>query len=298
MSILVQTPVPHLGETELPFDDAELMFHLGPDPGLVPVPATLVIGQCPVAAALRLGEVLGAWGAISNRFFLAGIGGISPHPGFLTMKQVGQHPGIVHIRRGSDHRMNELGPAVHSNVGLHSEVPLFALAGLVHVRIALLLFVLGRTGCADNARVNDGAPGYLQPIFLEVLIHQVEQVIAQIMFLHQMAEFADGCLVRHRLPAQINPHELAQGAGVVKGFLGGWIGQVEPVLNKVDSQHALDTDGAASGALGFGLVGFDGFGQFHPGDDGFHLLQKLLFASLLAVLLKPGIGKGVLTHGI
>ena len=174
MSILVQTAIPHLGESELPFDDTELVFNLCPDPGLVPVPAALVISQRPVAATFRLGEVSGAWRTIGNGFFLTGIGGIAPHPSFFTMKQVGQHPGIVHVGRGSDHRMNELGAAVHTDVGLHSEIPLFTLTGLVHLRIALLLLVLGRTRGTDDAGVNDGTPGDLQPVFLEVLIDQME----------------------------------------------------------------------------------------------------------------------------
>ena len=52
MGILVQTAIPHLSESELPFDDAELVFNLGPDPGLVPVFVTLAINQHPVAATL------------------------------------------------------------------------------------------------------------------------------------------------------------------------------------------------------------------------------------------------------
>ena len=296
MSILVQTAIPHLGESELPFDDAELVFNLGPDPGLVSVPAALVIRQRPVAATLRLGEVSGARRTIGNGCFLAGIGGIAPHPGFFAMEQVRQHLGIMHVGRGGGYRMNELGAAVHTDVGLHAEVPLLALSGLVHVRVALFLLVLGGTRSTDDAGVNDGAPGYLQPIFLEVLIDQVEQMVAQVMFLHQMAEFANGGLVRHRLPAQINTHELAQGAGIVEGFLGSGIRQVEPVLDEVDAQHALDTDRTASSTFGFGIIWLNRFGQFLPGDNGFHLIQKLLFAGLLAVLLKPGIGKGVLAH--
>ena len=92
MSILVQAPVPHLGEPELPFDNAKLVFDFGPDPGLVPVPASLVISQRSVAAALRLGKVPGAWGVFSNRFFLAGIGGIAPRPSFFPVQQVRLHP--------------------------------------------------------------------------------------------------------------------------------------------------------------------------------------------------------------
>ena len=68
------------------FDDAKLVFHLCPDSGHVPVPGALFIGQRLVAATVGLCEVLCAWRAIGNGFFLAGIGGIAPHPGFLPMK--------------------------------------------------------------------------------------------------------------------------------------------------------------------------------------------------------------------
>ena len=296
MSILVQPTVANFRESELPFDDAKLVLHLRPDPGLVPVPGALFIGQYPVSATLGLRKVLGEWRAIGNSFFLAGIGGIAPHPVFFPMKQVGKHLGIVHVGRGSDHRMNELGAAVHTDVGLHPEVPLVALAGLVHVRIALLFLVLGRTRSTDDAGVNDGTSGDLQPVFLEVLIDQVEQMIAQIMFLHEMAEFANRCLIRDRLPAEIDTDELAQGTGVVKRFLDGRIGQIEPVLDEVDSQHSFDTDGATPRSFRIGIERHNGLGQFLPGYDGFHLFQKLFFAGLLAVLLKPGIRKGVLAH--
>ena len=296
MSILVQPTVSNFRESELPFDDAKLVLHFRPNSGLVPVPAALVISQRPVAAALRLSEVLGPWRAISNGLFLSGIGRITPYPGFLPMKQVRQHLGIVHVGRGGDHRMNKLCATVHTDVGLHPEVPLIALAGLVHIRVALLLFVLGRTRRIDDTGVNDGPAGYLQPVLLEVLIDQVKQMIAQIMFLHQMAEFTNGCLVRHRFPAEINTDEVAQGAGVVKSFLSSRIRQIEPVLEKVDSQHTFDADRAASRPLRIGIERHNGLGQFLPGDDSFHLIQKLLFARFLAVLFKPGIRKGVLAH--
>jgi hypothetical protein len=51
MSILVQPTVSNFGESELPFDDAERVFHLCPDPRLISVPAALAVGQRPVATA-------------------------------------------------------------------------------------------------------------------------------------------------------------------------------------------------------------------------------------------------------
>ncbi len=97
MSILVQPTVSNFGESGLPFDDAELVFHLCPDPRLISVPAALVVGQRPVAATLRLGKVFGARGTVGNGFFLPCIGGITPHSCLLPMKQVRQHLGIVHV---------------------------------------------------------------------------------------------------------------------------------------------------------------------------------------------------------
>ena len=141
MSILVQPTVSNFRESELPFDDAELMFDLRSDTGLVSVSCPFLFSQFPVPAALGLSEVLGSWRASGNVFFLAGIGGVTPHSGFFPVEQVRQHLRIVHVGWRRDHRVNELGAAVHADVGLHPEVPLVALAGLVHVRVAFLLFV-------------------------------------------------------------------------------------------------------------------------------------------------------------
>jgi hypothetical protein len=42
-------------------------------------------------------------------------------------------------------------------VRLHPEVPLLCPSGLVHLRIALLLSVLGRSRCVQDGRVHDRA---------------------------------------------------------------------------------------------------------------------------------------------
>jgi hypothetical protein len=151
---------------------------------------------------------------------------------------------------------------------------------------------------ADDAGVNNGTAGYLQAVLLQILIYQVEQLITQVVLLHQVAELADRGFVRHRLPTEVDADEVAQRTRVVESFLGGRIRQVEPVLDEVDSQHRLDTDWAPTGALSLGIERFDSGGLFLPGNDGFHLFQELLFASLLPVFLESGIGKGVLAHEV
>ena len=298
MSIFIQPAISHLRESKLTFDDAELVLHFGADPRLVPVPGALFISQLTVAAALRLGEILSPRSSVSDCLFLPSVRGVTPDSGFLAVEQVGQHLGIVDIGRRGNNGVNELGPAVDTDVRLHAEVPLVALASLAHLRIALLLFVLGGTRCADDTGVDDSASRYLQAVLLQILIYQVKQLITQIVLLHQVAKLADRGFVRHRLPTEIDADEEAQRTGIIESFLGGRIRQVEPVLDEMDPQHALDTDWAPAGALWLGVERLNSSGQLLPGNDGLHLFQELLFASLLPVFLESGIRKGVLAHEV
>ena len=48
-------------------------------------------------------------------------------------------------------------------MGLHAKVPLIAFLGLVHLRIALLLFVLGRAGCLNDGGIDQGALVIMTP---------------------------------------------------------------------------------------------------------------------------------------
>ena len=53
--------------------------------------------------------------------------------------------------------MNQPCSSIHSNMALHSEAPFVALLCLVHLGIALLFRVLGRTRCIDDCRIDDRA---------------------------------------------------------------------------------------------------------------------------------------------
>jgi len=266
MSIFVQPTISHFRESKLAFDDAKLVFHLCPDAGFVSVSGSFFFGQLPVAAALRLGEVFGSGSVIHDGLSLPAVGRIAPYTGFLPMKQIGQYLGIVDVGRCCDHGMNESRTAIDADMGLHAEVPRIAFACLAHIRVALFLFVLGGTRCIDDTGINNRAAGNLHPVFLQILIHQMEQLIAQIVLLHQVAELANRGFVRNGLSAEVNADELPQAAGIVEGLLGSRIRQVEPVLDKVDTQHTLDTDGPTPSPLGLGVDRLDNFGQFLPGN--------------------------------
>lgn len=232
-----------------------------------------------------------------NYIPFSGIGRIAPNAVLIAVKQIPQNHRIVDISRRSHNRMNQLGFTVNTNVGLHSEVPLIALLGLMHIRIALLLLVLGGTRRADNTGIDDSASAYLQAIFLQVLIDQIKQSITQIMALHQVAELADRRLIRCRLFAQVDTHKLPHRAGVVQSFLGGRIREIEPVLQEVDTQHFLYANRPAASARWIWIEGFNGFAKLLPRNNRFHVIQKLFLASLLSKFLEA-IGERRLFHAI
>jgi len=56
--------------------------------------------------------------------------------------------------------------------------------------------------------------------------------VAQIPALHEAAKLADRRLVRHRLPAQVNPGKLAQDFHIVKRRFGSRNGEVDQCCMK------------------------------------------------------------------
>jgi hypothetical protein len=52
-----------------------------------------------------------------------------------------------------------------------------------------------------------------------VLVHALEQGLAQIVLLEQMPEVQDGGFVGRRLAAEVDADEAPQGEGVIKRFL-------------------------------------------------------------------------------
>ena len=69
---------------------------------------------------------------------------------------------------------------------------------------------------------------------------------SQIMSFQKMAELAHRRLVRHRLAAQIDLRKSPPHRRVVQSFLHRRVRQVEPLLQKIDAQHALQTHRVAS----------------------------------------------------
>jgi hypothetical protein len=88
---------------------------------------------------------------------------------------------------------------------LHAEIPLVALLRLMDLGITRLVGILGGRRRIDDRRIDDRAGGHLQSLRRQMPSHLVEQLLAQIVLLQQMAEAAHRGLVRYRLAAKVEP---------------------------------------------------------------------------------------------
>ena len=144
VGVLFETPVADLGEMKDAFDDAKDVLDAAADLGLDTVTSALDLvydALVPIAAA---GEVLRLRGVLPEDIGLTLVGRVAPDFGFLAMKEIRQDCGVVDIGGGGHDRMDDLGLAVDTNMGLHPKKPLVALPGLVPIGITFLLLVLGR----------------------------------------------------------------------------------------------------------------------------------------------------------
>ena len=61
----------------------------------------------------------------------------------------------------------------------------------------------------------------------------------------------------------------------------------------MNPQHALYTNGASSSGFRLRVIGLNHQGQLFPGDDLFHLAQKLLLTGFLPEFLKTALAQSL-----
>ena len=116
------------------------------------------------------------------------------------------------------------------------------------------------------------------------------------MLFKQVAKVQDGRLVGRGGSAQIDSGEAAQRGRIVKRIFSAGIGEIEPVLQKVDTQHDRQADRLAAVAR-LGIVRLDQCFQLPPGNHRFHGIEKLLPAAGPRMLFKTRLaGECYLAH--
>jgi len=205
---------------------------------------------------------------------------------------------VVDVGCCDDCAVGQAALAIHTDVQFHAKVPLLAFAGLVHFGVPRFICILGGAGCANDGGIHNGPGVDLEASGLQFLTHLRKQGLAQFVLVEELAKLRDGRRVRNRLTSQIDTNEAAQTGAVIQGFLTRQVSQVEPVLDEVDTQHALQTDRRAAIA-GFGVMRLNDFTQRRPRHDGLHDRQELVSPRRLAIVLKGLIGchcQGLLFH--
>ena len=298
VGVFHKTSVTHPGKAENPFKYQERMLHLRPNLRFCPVPRSLFLAQWSIAATLLLGKISGIRRLFTYRITLAGVGRVAPHSGLIAMEKVRKHLAVVYVRRSGRYRMDQLGTAVYTDVGLHAEIPLLSLLRLMHLRVPFLPAVLCRGGSVDDGGVNYGTSTDLHTVFIQILGNQRKELFAEVVSLEKVAKLADRRLVRSSLPAKVDADKCAHGTRVVKGLFYRRIGQVEPMLQKVDAQHAFYTNRRPAGPISLGIERLDDIAKLPPRDNLVHLGEKTLPTGRFAVLFKGSFGESLLTHYI
>ena len=144
VGILIQTPIAHFRVAEDSLDHEERVFNFRPHLRLGSIPGFVLVAQRAASAALLIGEIRGQGRVFAQHLTLAGVGRVAPHPGFFAVQQVRQCLAVMHIRRRRNHRMDQFGPTVDTDMRLHAKVPQIAFPGLVHFGVPRLVLVLGR----------------------------------------------------------------------------------------------------------------------------------------------------------
>src|SRR4051812_21599541 len=116
-----------------------------------------------------IGEVRRPWRLGPDQLLLRGIRAVTEDALLLAMKQVRQRVLVMYVRRSDHSTVRKAGLAVHADVQFHTEVPLLALAGLVHLGVPFLLGVLGGARRSDDGGVHDSSGTDLQPVRLQHL---------------------------------------------------------------------------------------------------------------------------------
>ena len=108
----------------------------------------------------------------------------------------------------------------------------------------------------------------------------------------QMPKVEDRRLVRNRIAAKFKTGEGTHRLNIIKRIFGAWIGQLIPLLKKVDPQHH-DKRIRPTTIAGLRIIRLDQTEKRRPRHDLIHLAQEpfALGALLLVLVIKRGKAK-------
>ena len=245
--VLGQSPVLDLDVAELPLDDPKRVLDLGPDAGLGLLQFLQDLAHR--RALVRHPELAGHHGHMPVHFRVldlnffslldAPVARVREDVSFLSMQQDMRLCDVMRIGRRSRHAVHQARVSIRADMGFHAMVPLVALLGLVHLRIARACAVLSGTGRCDQGGVDHRALLEQQTLFGQRGVDRGQNLKAQIVRFEQVAKAQDGALIGQVVLAGIQASELTEHRRVVQRLFHARVRQVEPLLQEMDAQHGL-----------------------------------------------------------
>jgi hypothetical protein len=298
--VLGQAPIGHLGVAELALDHLRRMLDFGTHPGLElfglieqGAPTSARLAQS-AAFARAHGHLPLHVGRLKS-FVSAFVDRIGKHYRLLAMQQVVALRDVVDVGGRANDAVHHTRVDVHANVRLHPTVQLVALLGLMHLRVTLAVFVLGRARCGDQGRIDHGAGLEHQTFLGQRGIDGHHDLKTQCMLFKQVAKTQHRALVGQPTNARVETSELAVKEYIVQGFFNGRLAQPEPLLNEVDAQHRLHRKRRTT-CLASRRMRLHQRHQIRPRHHQVHLIKKFALARALGRQHKSGSGKALLFH--
>ena len=125
----------------------------GSDLRLISVLPARRLVDCAVAASARIREIMYRGRLAMNQLLLAHIGAIAVDALLLRVQQLRQRVLVVNFGRSCYRAVSQAALAIGRDVQLRAELPVSALARLMHLGIAGHLFILGPIPRADQGRI-------------------------------------------------------------------------------------------------------------------------------------------------
>jgi len=122
---------------------------------------------------------------------------------------------------------------------LHAKVPLAALLGLMHLRVALAFVVLGRTGRCNQGGVHHRAGLEHQSAINQFGIDSRQYLRAQVVLLEPVSKAQDCAFIRQSGDARIELGKLAVQRDVMQGLFHGRVGVSKELQQQMNAQHHL-----------------------------------------------------------
>jgi hypothetical protein len=297
VGVFLQAAIAHLPVAERALDQQERMFNLRPDTGLGALGDVqrTVVGKLPSPTGSHRDLPLDLTLLMRLTLVDAAIARVGPHGSLLAVQQPIRDIQVMHIGRRRCHAVDHTQGVVHPDMHLHSKMPLVAFLGLMHLGVAPTVSVLGRTGCRDDRRVNDGAFLQHQTFSGQVLVDGIEDDLTEPMSLEEVAEVEDRGFVRNPL-RKPKPRKDTHRFDLVQRVFHRGIAEVVEQLQAVHTQHRgqwirWTTRLTPRVVLAQRLL------QLRPWNQLVHAFQEHLTARFALLVGKLGFRKGHLGHG-